>query len=449
MKPQNKNCCKHLKIKRHLVKFFACLLCTTSFAKSPARHVIAIDEQLLIAGDVASFVQSQRKILKAHYDPSKKLLGLKGKALGETVVSIIRPSQKRETHHIRVVRKSHRLLLKKVERLLEGTPELKVSWQDSSITILGELTGPFSKKNRLRKKLLALAKKGGANLEFEMSLEFQDQLFFRLEEFFDREKGELLDCKTSFSQVSCFYSEMTAPSKKQLKSFEKDLGIKLLPSRSSELVRQIRLRLEIVQVETSDATNLSLGPGSIAMNLEKLWEMRFSGAIKNGPFLMQNNQLQLQELASQELLLLVGKKAKLSLGSEIPFSSAFWQGEDGRVPPPVTWKFAGLKLEALIERNSKEFFLRHKTVLTTPSMSGGQTVLSGTSASGEIVLVPDRAQVLFHMMIDTNINSQEGIPYINQVPFIGALFGHRKKSSGHKSIICFITPKIESTWTVE
>jgi len=145
-------------------------------------------------------------------------------------------------------------------------------------------------------------------------------------------------------------------------------------------------------------------------------------------------------VSSPRVTTLNGEKAKISQGTQIPYTVTSTDGVS-------TTEFieAALSLEVTPVINPDgSIILEIKATNSTPGTQFGGTAPSIDSKEAETkVLVHDgETTVLGGIYVEDEDSAQSGVPWLGSIPFVGHLFKSTTKSSSRSELLVFITPRI-------
>jgi general secretion pathway protein D len=84
--------------------------------------------------------------------------------------------------------------------------------------------------------------------------------------------------------------------------------------------------------------------------------------------------------------------------------------------------------------------------VSSPSVGGievgGNISVDTNTLTTEVAVQSGDTIMLAGMIIETNEQSQGGLPFISRIPVIGALFGSQSDDSDRRELLIFITPTV-------
>jgi type IV pilus assembly protein PilQ len=146
-------------------------------------------------------------------------------------------------------------------------------------------------------------------------------------------------------------------------------------------------------------------------------------------------------ISTPRVTTLNGEKATISQGTTIPYQTS---GSDG---PKTEFVNAELKLEVTPVINPDgSIILEVLATNDSPSLTAGATAPSIDTKKAETkVLVRDgETTVIGGIYVENLQESEEGIPWLMDIPGVGYLFKSKKTQTVKDELLIFITPRIMS-----
>ncbi|TBO29428.1 general secretion pathway protein GspD [Aquabacterium lacunae] len=142
------------------------------------------------------------------------------------------------------------------------------------------------------------------------------------------------------------------------------------------------------------------------------------------------------------------EKARILLGEKVPVFTTTATANVG-VSASVSYQDVGLKLELepmvqLDDEVTIKVGLEVSSITSTVMGPSGSTAYQiGTrQASTSLRLRDGETQVLAGLINDTESRSGAGLPYVNETPVVGRLFGSRKDAQKKTEVVLLITPRV-------
>ena len=183
----------------------------------------------------------------------------------------------------------------------------------------------------------------------------------------------------------------------------------------------------------------SLGGGTASLGLlfgtigANILDVQLSALQKDG---------KLNILSSPSLVTLDNQTASTENGDEVPITTPGAVG----VPPTVTWKKAGLRLEitphVIDGKNIKMTILVKKDELDFSRQVQGNPVIIQKETKTDLVVSDGETIVISGLTKQKKDNSINGVPWLKEVPVLGWLFKGEEKSELMEEVLIFITPNI-------
>jgi type IV pilus assembly protein PilQ len=160
---------------------------------------------------------------------------------------------------------------------------------------------------------------------------------------------------------------------------------------------------------------------------------KFSIALE---YLFQNNKVNV--VAEPQITTLDNKEARIFMGSQVPVKyldearNTVVRMVDAGTELTVTPHVTGEKRIALSLHPSKRSY----------ELKGEVPVINEQSAQTNVVVSDGETVVIAGLTSNTEQNTEEGIPFLKDIPFLGNLFKRTKKSLDKSDLIVFVTPHI-------
>ena len=155
-------------------------------------------------------------------------------------------------------------------------------------------------------------------------------------------------------------------------------------------------------------------------------------------------------LSNPSLVVVDNGEATLEVGDQIPIStgSATVLSANNAVVNTVDYKNTGIIMHVLPRVNSNGSVLLNidQEISAVPPGSPGSTSLTPTisqrKVNSQISVVSGQTVLLAGLIQDQQEASREGIPLLNQIPYVGSAFGTSGKTDVRTELIIFIKPQI-------
>jgi type II secretory pathway component HofQ len=166
-------------------------------------------------------------------------------------------------------------------------------------------------------------------------------------------------------------------------------------------------------------------------------------------FLFQNHKAEI--VAQPQITTLDNKEATIFLGSQIPIQTMLTAGgatsgtQFVGVAPTITMVDAGTNLIVTPHVTSeKRIMLALSSTKSSYSLTGTGTnpIINKQSAQTNVVVSDGETVVIAGLTSNDNQKTEEGIPVLKDIPFIGNLFKHTKKTVNKDDLMIFVTPHI-------
>jgi type IV pilus assembly protein PilQ len=143
-------------------------------------------------------------------------------------------------------------------------------------------------------------------------------------------------------------------------------------------------------------------------------------------------------VSSPKILTLDGEEAEITDGTEIPYKTT---SQDGTT---TEFEEASLSLTVTPEINPDDSLLLDIEATNSrpgPTYSDGTGIIT-KEAKTKLLVKNGITTVIGGVYVDSEITTQEGVPLIKDIPFLGRLFRSDRNSNERRELLIFITPRI-------
>ena len=155
-------------------------------------------------------------------------------------------------------------------------------------------------------------------------------------------------------------------------------------------------------------------------------------------------------LSSPSVMVLDNQKAKIQVGQEVPVLTSQQQSTlTGNAPVvnQIQYKDTGVQLTVrprvtpggLVQMEIEQVV---STVADTSASSLGTPTFQTRNITSTVAVRSNEAVVLGGLIQDVREGGKQGVPGLYDMPYLGFLFGERKKSSDRTELVVVLTPKI-------
>lgn len=306
---------------------------------------------------------------------------------------------------------------------------VKPEYCSSQVCLTGTL---YRSQDYLR--IISLIKKHGSKLLLSLGVDpqLEPELRKLLEEQF-RQKG-LTPLKVSFNGVWKVFS------KNQLQNELGDLGLQLVHRETATIISDnIRVAVKVAEITKNFERKLGVHwPDSYQAQLisnsrlpENSFEIAITAAEKAG---------EARILASPNLICRSGKEADFFAGGEFPIKVLGLRSKE------IQWKRygIGLKLKPIIDA-SGQMSLQIETEVSTLDRSitvDDVPALHTNRVSSFFDLIASRTIAISGLIKSEVSESSEGVPYLKNIPILGALFASKNFQENKSELVIFVTPEL-------
>lgn len=179
-------------------------------------------------------------------------------------------------------------------------------------------------------------------------------------------------------------------------------------------------------VGASAGASMGLSFGTLASNIKL--DTRLSAAASAG---------MIKIISSPKVATLNHKPAKISQGTQIPYQNT--TATTGAVTAFVA---ATLSLEVTPHINANGTIVMKIDAKNDAPGTGNPPAIDTKQATTELLLKDGETTVIGGIYVDNDTESDEGVPYLMDIPFLGNLFKSNTKSKTKTELLIFITPRI-------
>jgi type IV pilus secretin PilQ/predicted competence protein len=155
-------------------------------------------------------------------------------------------------------------------------------------------------------------------------------------------------------------------------------------------------------------------------------------------YLFQNSKVEV--VAQPQITTLDNKEARIFMGSQVPIKYL-----DEARNTVVRMVDAGTELTVTPHiTGDKRVMLNLNPKKRSYELKGEVPVINEQSAQTNVVVSDGETVVIAGLTSNTESTSEEGIPFLKDIPFLGNLFKRTKKSVDKSDLIVFVTPHIIS-----
>jgi general secretion pathway protein D len=159
---------------------------------------------------------------------------------------------------------------------------------------------------------------------------------------------------------------------------------------------------------------------------------------------------QLKVISAPSVVVRNNVQARLNTGTQIPVASTIINPDLGGTNnqlSQVQFRQTGVTLQ-VTPRVGRDglVFMEVEQEVSSPSVGGievgGNISVDTNTLTTEVAVQSGDTIMLAGMIIETNEQSQGGLPFISRIPVIGALFGSQSDDSDRRELLIFITPTV-------
>jgi len=355
------------------------------------------------------------------YQKRKSLL-LKGKKLGLSELHVWKQNGEHLIYQIYILSKANQL---KLLSLTESILNMGLNVQNKGPWLL--LSGELERVTHYNQLLKILrANKEKLQLQISLSPVLKRRLLSEvIKALFD---DHISDFKCLFKNIEfiCHLSDGRSPSPELKNYLESKYAVKFIKHRAQHRENNYRLKIKIIQLESTEAEVAGFGLNQLSGSLKGIFDKGWQTLYEQNKVLLKDHGVEAGLLAEPVMLARPNKKMMIQVGSEIPYQSTSTEGQT-----TTDFKFAGLRLKLLLEKEGDGFLLNYTAEITKPGSSGE---ISGSKESASARISADIPIELFEISFQTDALNKESLPLANKVPLFGRLFSNNQQSKSYKKI---------------
>lgn len=182
-------------------------------------------------------------------------------------------------------------------------------------------------------------------------------------------------------------------------------------------------------IANASGASMGISFGTLASNIKV--DARLNAAASAG---------MIKIISSPKVATLNHKPAKISQGQQIPYQNT--TATTGAVTAFVA---ATLSLEVTPHINANGTIIMKIDAKNDAPGAGSPPPINTKQATTEMLLRDGETTVIGGIFVDSDTQSDEGVPYLMDIPFFGNLFKTNTKSKVQTELLIFITPRILDT----
>lgn len=405
--------------------FLFTLPCTSSAFSQKQDIFLSKGEQIeLKVLELESFSVGNKEVLKYKYLPQRGILLLKGKVSGFTDLVTWNKKKEKKVYHFYVTSKKEQLKKMKIAQILKST-QLRTQVSGELIYVEGEvkkLSSYLLLKNLEKKKFENLI------LNVKVELKLKNSIVAKIYTDLYQQGFEFVSCQIFGTKLNCEFKgfKTQEQTQKALEKYKNEYLVNFIDLSSLKSNMNYQLMFKIISLESDTMDIRDSGLNSIQTRLSSLLESKNILLNSHNIFLKDKN-LTAKIIATPEVNTIINQKFKIQLGGEIPFK----QKSDDK--ESVHWKFVGLQINGDLSLKGKQILLKHKSFITRSANKG----ITGPRGESAIYIPLDKFTKLYSLNIRQESVKEDGIPYLNKVPFLKHLFMSTSQQSSYKKIIVF------------
>ena len=154
----------------------------------------------------------------------------------------------------------------------------------------------------------------------------------------------------------------------------------------------------------------------------------------------------LNVISTPSVMVLDNNTAFIHVGDQVPIISEQSTGlnVDDRITQSVTYKDTGVQLEVTPSVNAGGLVtmdIQQSVTDVGPQVEGQQPTFLERSIMSRVSVRSGQSVVLGGLIRENASNAESGIPFLQDLPWVGSLFGSTKKGNRRTELLVIITPR--------
>ena len=152
-------------------------------------------------------------------------------------------------------------------------------------------------------------------------------------------------------------------------------------------------------------------------------------------------------LEAPSVLALDGTEARIVVGGEVPYPSGSFIPATGGSTSSIQYRDTGVSLIVIprISASGTVTLMLAQEVSTLGAPTSDGPTFNKTSVSTTLAVQDGETVAIAGLIRDSNTSGRSGIPWLSEIPLIGALFGTTKRTANRTELLILITPHVIRT----
>lgn len=392
------------------------------------QHIVSKGEITVISAvSLLKYSVSNKEVIKIKYQPAKKELQVLALKLGHSVISYYDKDKREHKIDFFVISKNLDLKYSEINSIINKMG-LSVENTGEQFLISGEIK---SAKSYIQLKKFIANSKVVFNLNLSISENIKNEILGHIYKNLFERNLDFINCHFIENNIQCEYPESDKLDEKTLKELSNELGINF----NSQIVikhNNFKVKFKIIQLEQTNGEEMGLGLEQLDTSLNEIMTSPLSKIIGKNEVKLKENHLSMSTLAEPIIYTELRSQNNIQIGSEIPYKSI----DKDKNTTNTEWKFAGLKISFQVDQVNNKLKISYKTELTRPSTEN--EYVSGSKAESVVFLKNSNPTKLFEILIKTDGENLNQLPYLSKVPILGNIFKSKTNSNNYKKITAII-----------
>lgn len=403
------------------------LFCSQAFAAKTNLITIELGEEYIHKKQISKIWIENPKIISANSLQNK--LAIKGLSLGQTQARFDSEIQK-----IIVVPAGSFRTFSDWTFISKKFLNLKVDICDDVICLKGKIY-----RFQDFEKILRLMEEYSSSIYF--AVEMSDQLKLQVQQYIEKNLRDL-----GLTPMKLVFSEpwkMPNTNKELMTDYKnklKKIGILVIENKQKiDITDNIKISVQVTEVKKEFGRTIGIKwPGQYSAQIvdrENINQLPIDVSM-----LANENEGNVKILASPTLLCRSGKEAEFFAGGEFPIRILNFKIND------VVWKKygIGMKIKPIVDAFGQMSIQIESEVssLDKSASVDGIPGLQTHKVSSFFDLIKDQTVALSGLLKTETGDSQEGLPFLKNIPILGLLFSSKDYRESKTELVIFVTPQL-------
>lgn len=340
-----------------------------------------------------------------------------------------------DLYSVQVIDQDRRTLYEFLKSEVERTPGLKVALREGEVDVEGYLHDWKQWKALLRDRHF----ESSYRMKARMAPQLQNQLQKLIDQ--DLTSQGLLSMNVHTSPHLHVRLHPDQPGLDLYRRYFQRMGIEVHLLKES-LTMEPSVRVQITVAEISKKFSRNLGMNWLDGQGQARFDILPTGLVNSETLQATLNALETEGhaklLASPNLICRSGKEAEFLAGGEFPIKILNFQVQD------IVWKKYGvlLKIKPVADSSGKMSLSIETEVSSLGPLVDGLPSIESNKVSSHFDISHSQVIALSGLLRDQTSRGHQGLPWLSQLPVLGALFSSQNYLSQKTELVIFVRPTL-------